>query len=244
MHGHGQMRYACGDLYLGEWHNGLRSGQGTLNRANGDTYEGYWLNDRKEGSGSYFYAASGKVFVGEWSADLPKAGVYTQAHPNPDQAVQVPKTTTLPMVKLAHPVDVLEGALATVREARKGHRAKHTPVARLFADEELDKLREAFDQEAGRDGLAGVSAEGAQVLCANLGLEVPTARIEKICADCAIAAEVSINFEEFARVVAVLLDEEAMEPSTSMDMPLGMEDSILEECVEGAEDEEGAFDGY
>lgn len=244
MHGNGQMRYACGDLYLGEWHNGLRSGQGTLNRANGDCYEGYWLNDQKEGSGSYFYAASGKVFVGEWSAGLPKSGVYTQAHPNPEQATQVPKTTTLPNVKLAHPVDVLEGALAAVREARKGHRAKHTPVGRLFADEELDKLREAFDQEAGADGLAGVTMEGAQVLCANLGLEVPTARIEKVCVDCGIAAEARIGFEEFARVVAVLLDEEAMEPSTSMDVPAGMDDSLLEGWVEDPEDEDVALDGY
>ena len=30
--------------------------------------------DKREGSGSYFYAESGKVFVGEWANDLPKAG--------------------------------------------------------------------------------------------------------------------------------------------------------------------------
>ena len=29
--------------------------------------------DMREGSGSYFYAESGKVFVGEWVNDLPKA---------------------------------------------------------------------------------------------------------------------------------------------------------------------------
>ena len=28
--------------------------------------------DMREGSGSYFYAESGKVFVGEWVNDLPK----------------------------------------------------------------------------------------------------------------------------------------------------------------------------
>ena len=68
-------------------------------QANGDCYEGFWLNvrssverhfivyscraepgrvascqDMREGSGSYFYAESGKVFVGEWVSDLPKAG--------------------------------------------------------------------------------------------------------------------------------------------------------------------------
>ena len=28
--------------------------------------------DMRKGSGSYFYAESGKVFVGEWVNDLPK----------------------------------------------------------------------------------------------------------------------------------------------------------------------------
>lgn len=32
----------------------------------------------REGSGSYFYAESGKVFVGEWVNDLPKAGTSNQ----------------------------------------------------------------------------------------------------------------------------------------------------------------------
>ena len=77
------------------------------------------------------------MFVGEWANDLPKAGVYTQAHAHPEQATIVPKTTELPPIRLALPTDVLEGALAAVRHARKAHRAKNTPVQRLFAAEEL-----------------------------------------------------------------------------------------------------------
>lgn len=119
MHGEGLLRYSNGDLYIGEWLDGLRSGQGTLTKANGDCYEGYWLNDMREGSGSYFYAQSGKVFVGEWVNDLPKAGVYTQANSNPEQATPVPQTTVLPQVMLAFPNEVLEGALAAVREVQK-----------------------------------------------------------------------------------------------------------------------------
>lgn len=119
MHGQGTLRYSNGDLYIGEWHDGLRSGHGTLNKANGDCYEGYWLNDKREGSGSHFYDSSGKVFVGEWSNDLPKAGVYTQAIPNPEQATVVPVTSTLPPLRLAFPAEVLEGALAAVRDGRK-----------------------------------------------------------------------------------------------------------------------------
>merc|ERR1719261_988004 len=145
MHGQGTLRYANGDLYIGDWHDGQRSGHGTLNKANGDCYEGYWLNDQREGSGSYFYAESGKVFVGEWAENLPKAGIYTQAYPNPEQATPVPTTTTLPPVRLALPAEVLEGALAAVRNARKSYRACGTPIDRLFAEEELDALRGAFE---------------------------------------------------------------------------------------------------
>lgn len=236
MHGHGQMRYASGDLYLGEWHHGLRSGQGTMNKANGDCYEGYWLHDKKEGSGSYFYAKSGKVFVGEWAEDLPKSGVYTQAHPNPEQAAEVPTTTKLPAVRLAQPMEVLEGALSAVRDARKGYRAKHTPVGRLFAEEELKSLQEAFDQQAGSPD-AGLTLEGMQELCCSLGLEVPVDRIQKVCAECEIAADAKVTFDDFARAVAVLLDEEAMEASVSMEMAPGVDASFMDDhaLMEGEE---------
>merc|ERR1719160_1044713 len=167
MHGQGTLRYANGDLYIGQWHEGQRSGQGTLNKANGDCYEGFWLNDKREGSGSYFYSASGKVFVGEWADNLPKAGIYTQAYPNPEQATAVPTTTTIPSVKLAFPVDVLEDALSAVRNARKVHRARMTPIDRLFAEDEIDALRSAFEGLRKADGT--LAASQLQELCAQLG---------------------------------------------------------------------------
>lgn len=218
MHGQGRMRYSNGDLYLGGWHNGLRSGQGTLNRANGDCYEGFWLNDMREGSGTYFYAQSGKVFVGEWSNDLPRAGVYTQAQPNPEQASQVPKTSSLPPVRIAQPVDVLESALARVREARKGYRAKNTPIGRLFAEDELVSLRDAFDG-ASLDG--GLTFDATQALCGELGLEVSAARVEGAFRQCEFASDVALRFDDFARVIAVILDDEAMEASLSVDLMKG-----------------------
>jgi len=212
MHGQGTLRYGNGDMYIGQWHEGKRSGQGTLNKANGDCYEGYWLNDKREGSGSYFYSASGKVFVGEWADNLPKAGVYTQAYPNPEQATEVPKTTTLPPVRLALPADVLEGALAAVRNARKSYRACGTPLDRLFAQDELDALRSAFESMRRADGtLPAVHLQG---LCANLGTEVPIPRLNRLLTDAGVSVTVetqdaSVTFEEFLRIVALLLDEEA-----------------------------------
>merc|ERR1719277_205356 len=180
MHGHGTMRYANGDLYIGEWHDGLRSGQGTLTKASGDTYEGCWLDDKREGSGSHFYAESGKVFVGEWAGDLPKAGVFTQASPNPDQAMPVPVTSTLPQVRLARPAEVLEAATAAVRAGRRGFRAQATPPERLFSEDEMDALREAFES-AQREG--AVRPEELQDLCMNLGTEVDSARLAKLLTD-------------------------------------------------------------
>mmetsp|Transcript_73615 Transcript_73615/g.157904 ORF Transcript_73615/g.157904 Transcript_73615/m.157904 type:complete len:386 (+) Transcript_73615:62-1219(+) len=217
MAGQGTLRYANGDLYIGEWHDGLRSGQGTMNKANGDCFEGFWLNDKREGSGSHFYAESGKVFVGEWANDLPKAGVYTQAKPNPEQATGVPVTSTLPPVRLAAPTQVLEGALSAVRQARKSYRAASTPLARLFAEDEIEALREAFGSVSQEGG--GVTAAGLQELCAQLGTEVTIPRLQVLLADVGIElpetgkiTEVAVGFEDFLRIVAVLLDDEAADP--------------------------------
>jgi len=212
MHGHGTLRYDNGDLYIGQWHNGLRSGHGTLNKANGDCYEGYWLNDQREGSGSYFYAESGKVFVGEWADNLPKAGIYTQAYPNPEQATAVPTTSTLPPVRLALPSEVLEGALAAVRNGRKTYRARMTPIERLFAEDEIEALRNAFEGLRKADGT--LAASQLQELCSRLGTEVDAARLSRLLQEIGVepapaGQEVSVSAEEFLRVVALLLDEEA-----------------------------------
>lgn len=216
MHGHGTLRYANGDLYIGEWHDGLRSGQGTLNKANGDCYEGYWLEDKREGSGSYFYAESGKVFVGEWAKDLPKAGVYTQANPNPEQATAVPRTSVLPPVRLALPAEVLEGALSAVRTTRKGFRAQNTPINRLFSEEEIRALDNLYvEARKANAGLVGfVELQG---LCQHLGTEVSEQRLSRTLED-ALGEKWNPNeedgstvfaFEDFLRTVALLLDEEA-----------------------------------
>jgi len=234
MHGHGTLRYANGDLYVGEWHEGLRSGKGTLNKANGDCYEGYWLNDKREGSGSFFYSESGKVFVGEWANDLPKAGIYTQASANPEQASGVPTTSVLPAIRLALPTEVLEGALAAVRNARKAVRAKGTPVTRLFTEEEIHALQDAFQQAMRPDGLAGPLE--LQALLSQLGTEMHVDRLQELLVSAGYSPEgggldVAVNSEDFLRLVAVFLDEEA-----------GSEPSLREDSLEGYWDERALDD--
>jgi hypothetical protein len=237
MHGQGTLRYGNGDLYIGEWHQGLRSGQGTLNKANGDCYEGYWLNDKREGSGSFFYSESGKVFVGEWANDLPKAGVYTQANPNPEQTTQIPVTSVLPSLELAFPAQVLESALMVVRNNRKTFRAKNTPIERLFADDEIAALREAFASVQQADGTVG--ADHLQQLCSHLGISIASpmgvVKFQGLLKDLgflrsdttmmagsggqAFSADtpMALTFEDFLRVIALLLDEEAVaNPDSSL----------------------------
>lgn len=213
MHGHGTLRYANGDLYVGDWHQSLRSGKGTLNRANGDCYEGYWLDDKREGSGSFFYASSGKVFVGEWAQDLPKAGIYTQASPNPDQAGGVPKTSILQPVRLALPTEVLEGALAAVRNARRPFRAKNTPLDKMFSEEEISALRQAFECAQRSDGRAGFPE--IQALVAQLGSDVPSEKILDLLLEAGLTTETSekdvfIDLDEFLRFFALLIDDETI----------------------------------
>jgi len=217
MQGQGTLRYSSGDLYVGEFHEGQRSGKGTLNKANGDCYEGYWLNDKREGSGSFFYASSGKVFVGEWASDLPKAGVYTQASPNPEQAGSVPTTTKLPPIRLALPSEVLQGALVAVRSARKACRVRGAPLHRLFSEEEIISLHAAFEGAQRSDGTAGPLE--LQALCSQLGTDMPMDRLRELLVSAGYLtadgepvqadSSIALDFDQFMRLIAVLLDEES-----------------------------------
>jgi len=80
--GYGRHRYANGDRYEGEWHDGLRHGQGrwstpanvwaidgTGRLVDGaprfDTYEGGWENDMRHGNG-VLTLARGSTYVGDF----------------------------------------------------------------------------------------------------------------------------------------------------------------------------------
>lgn len=221
-HGQGQMRTANGDLYLGAWHDDQRSGYGTLNRANGDSYEGYWLRDKREGSGSYFYAASGKVFVGEWVDDLPKAGVYTQSQENPDQALTVPVTTLLPKVRLVNPAGVLEDALARVRADRTAFRAAHTPIENLFSEEELADLRNAFASSQQPDGTISAVLD-LQALYKGLGIHIGDPELKDLLLSVGLEPAKPLTFQDFARTIALVLDQEVADPQFMQDSTEGVD---------------------
>ena len=80
-HGHGKIRYQCGNEYDGQWSHDRRSGRGTYRYACGDVYEGDWKDGMYHGRGAYEGSDSGgggDHYVGEWQADQPHGhGRYT-----------------------------------------------------------------------------------------------------------------------------------------------------------------------
>ena len=89
--GQGKMEYTNGQVYEGEWKNGVRSGQGTHTTSSGNVYVGEWKDDKMEGQGTYTWPngssyegefadghfngqgtkkwEDGSVYVGEWKND-------------------------------------------------------------------------------------------------------------------------------------------------------------------------------
>ena len=44
--------YAKGDVFHGEWANGVKNGQGQLTYKNGDLFHGAWVDDHANGHGT------------------------------------------------------------------------------------------------------------------------------------------------------------------------------------------------
>jgi hypothetical protein len=60
-HGRGKMEFWYGDVYEGDFSDGLKEGTGVYRRANGDSYVGSYKNDLKEGKGVLTCAVDGKT---------------------------------------------------------------------------------------------------------------------------------------------------------------------------------------
>jgi len=88
--GLGIMRYANGDVYVGNWNDDKKNGMGTLKYANGDVYVGNWNDDKKNGMGKLEYATQNDTFIqAHWENDMPTKKVHTKYLSNP------PDITTL-----------------------------------------------------------------------------------------------------------------------------------------------------
>ena len=51
-HGTGRYTWPNGDVYDGEWADGVQSGTGVKTYCNGDQYTGSWSNNKKHGKGT------------------------------------------------------------------------------------------------------------------------------------------------------------------------------------------------
>lgn len=67
--GQGTLTYAQGGSYEGEWYNNMRNGYGVNIWPNGDRYAGNWDDNKRNGKGKYTYADGGR-YVGEWEEDM------------------------------------------------------------------------------------------------------------------------------------------------------------------------------
>eukprot|EP00967_Tisochrysis_lutea_P114624 scaffold182840_cov35-Tisochrysis_lutea.AAC.1 len=78
----GELYYANGDMFRGEWNADRATGYGVLIYANNNRYEGNWLDDKRHGHG-VFHHADGSKYDGEWAAGR-KEGKGTLSFANGD----------------------------------------------------------------------------------------------------------------------------------------------------------------
>ncbi len=70
-HGKGTYTWKNGDVYVGDWNNGVRQGKGTYTWADGDKYVGSFQNGKMHGYGEYFYnSGTLKHYAGNWRNDV------------------------------------------------------------------------------------------------------------------------------------------------------------------------------
>ncbi|KRX10507.1 hypothetical protein PPERSA_01519 [Pseudocohnilembus persalinus] len=218
-HGEGRMIYKNGDVYEGMWFNGKRSGYGVLTKRNGNHFEGHWINDKREGQGSYFYAQKNQVFVGEWVDDMPKTGVYSEVEDPYGSKPEREKHFTnqyilppLPQIELKNPTQVLQEALENVRKERTIYRARYIPLDELYSKEEIYELAKQFSVGVVNEAEEKITDVDLQAILQNMNFGLQQEQIYEYLEK--INPEINnekIDFETFARVVAIILEEASNE---------------------------------
>jgi hypothetical protein len=67
----GTLRYANGDVYKGEFKDGVRNGFGKFRHSDGNYYEGEYQDDKKHGHGRQQRADGSLAYEGKWENDKP-----------------------------------------------------------------------------------------------------------------------------------------------------------------------------
>jgi hypothetical protein len=209
--GEGRMIYKNGDVYVGHWDNGKRSGYGVLTKRNGDHFEGNWVNDMREGQGSYFFALKNKLFVGEYVEDLPKCGIYTEvsdpaeAKKGPDYLRDFDDIPPLPELQLRDPIQVLQASLSKTRGKRIFYRANYMSLHIMFEHDEITKMIEEFKYF----GETTIRDQDMITLLEKIDIEIDIQTLRELIKKVSPEDQSfdNIDFEVFARTVALILDE-------------------------------------
>lgn len=178
----------------------------------------------REGQGSYFYAQKNKLFVGEYVEDNPKAGIYTEVEEN--EYGQEPKERgfddipPIPVLGLRDPIKVLEKSFQRVRQRRVLYRAKYMSIGHMFLPNELETMRNLFSSVSEWT----ITAEQLHYLLDQMGIEVdrslgpnPASFIPEFLSKIEPSVPDKIDFELFARTVALVLEENNKLPDHEMD---------------------------
>ena len=77
VNGSGTYKWSDGDVYVGQWKDGIQNGQGTYKFPNGDVYKGQYKDGYPNGTGTFKWSY-GAVYVGQWKdSKMNGQGTYT-----------------------------------------------------------------------------------------------------------------------------------------------------------------------
>jgi hypothetical protein len=68
MNGRGRIKHTNGDIYQGEWKNGMPHGQGVYVDTQGSVYKGQWANDLYDGQGIETWDEGNIKYEGQFKA--------------------------------------------------------------------------------------------------------------------------------------------------------------------------------
>jgi len=173
------------------------------------------LTDKKEGPGRYFYRSTGKMYEGEWVDGSPKCGAYSNIPVssfddayarsgylgNQDEGA----VFELPSLGLSSADNVLGAAVSSVRRSRAAERGEAAIATStgVFTQDEIDQLKRAFDS-VDREETGFIPAYGLEPVLRALGMDPIKEDIEALLAELGIDMDGTIQFVEFAGVLARL----------------------------------------
>lgn len=203
--GAGRMDYANGDIYVGQWENDVQNGSGILNIVNGNRYDGYWANGVKEGPGKFYYAATNKVYEGEWVDDCPKCGEFRD--PTESESASIGNPTVfkhqfdLPELSLKNSRAVLDTITAATRLECS---VKQGILESGFSEETISHAEKIFsDLDTALHG--SVEARFLGSVFSALGVYITPDDLLVVMSQFSMAAVEDLSFPEVVEIASFLL---------------------------------------